>query len=62
MDQQDFDKAIKRLPSPTEIDADIYIIPSIDTGYRFIFRKEHLYISPQGVKLVMWGLKEIEYL
>jgi hypothetical protein len=62
MNQQDFDEAIKRLPSPTEIDTDIYIIPSINTGCRFVFRKEHFYISPQGKNLVMWVLKEIRYL
>lgn len=59
MNQQDFDEAVKRLPSPTEIDVDIYIISSINTGCRFVFRKEPFYIIPQGEKLVMWVLKEI---
>lgn len=62
VNQQDFDEAVKRLPSPTEIDVDIYIIPSINTGCRFVFRKKPFYIIPQGEKLVMWVLKEILYL
>lgn len=57
--QQDFDEAVKRLPSPTEIDFDLYIIPCIKTDSQFVFRKEHFYIIPQGEKLTMWVLKEI---
>lgn len=62
MNQQDFDEAIKRLPSPTEIDTDVYIIPCINVGCRFVFRKEHFYIGPQEGKLIMWVLKEIRHL
>lgn len=62
MKQQDFDEAVKRLPSPTEIDVDLYIIPCINADCRFVFRKEYFYIIPQGEKLVMWVLKEIRYI
>lgn len=61
MKQQDFDEAIKRLPSPTEIDTDIYIIPCVNACCRFVFEKQRFYTNPQENELVMWVLKEIRY-
>lgn len=62
MNQQDFDEVVKRLPSPAEVETDIYIIHSVNTNCRFIFRKEAFSITPQRVTLTMWILDGIRKL
>ena len=61
MNQQDFDKAVKMLPSPAEIGTDIYIVHSFNADCDFVFQKEQLRVTPNGGALVMWVLKEIEF-
>lgn len=60
MNQQDFDEVVKRLPSPAKIEANIYVTYSPNATYRFIFRKEVFFITPQRVILTMWVLDSIE--
>ena len=60
MNQQDFDEVVKRLPSPAKIEADRYVTFSPNSIYRFIFRKEVFFITPQRVILTMWVLDSIQ--
>lgn len=60
MHQQDFDEVVKRLPSPAKVEADRYIAYSPNTFFRFIFRKEVFFITPQRVTLTMWVLDSIQ--
>lgn len=59
MNQKDFDEVVRRLPSPTDVDADRYVTYSLDGSCRFIFRKE-VFVTPQRVTLTMWVLDSIQ--
>lgn len=60
INQQDFDEAIKNLPSPAEIEADRYAVYNNDLTFLFIFRKEVIFITPQRVTLTMWVLDSVD--
>lgn len=60
MNQQIFDEVVKRLPSPAKVETDIYVAYSPNTTFRFIFRKEVFFVTPQRAILTMWVLDKIQ--
>jgi hypothetical protein len=60
MNQQIFDEVVKRLPSPVEVETDRYVAYSPNTTFRFIFRKEVFFVTPQRTILTMWVLDKIQ--
>lgn len=60
MNQQDFDEMVKKLPSPAKVEADRYAVYSPNATFRFIFRKEVFFITPQRMTLTMWVLDSIQ--
>lgn len=60
MNQQILDEVVKRLPSPAKVETDRYVAYSPNTTFRFIFRKEVFFVTPQRAILTMWVLDKIQ--